>query len=62
LIHTVTLDESDIKEAVRKHIESNFPGYTVGRLVINHDKATSPMETSQTTIKVDLGRPSEGKD
>ncbi|AMO44129.1 hypothetical protein vBRpoSV10_71 [Ruegeria phage vB_RpoS-V10] len=59
--HTVTLDNEDIKQIVREHIEKSFPGFTLGTMRIDHTAGTQ-REPATTEIRVDLGRPVETKD
>lgn len=60
--HTVTLDESDLREAVRKHIEEAFPGYTAARFRFSLSEGVIPTAPMQAYAEVDLGRPTEPKD
>lgn len=60
--HTVTLDESDLRQAVRKYVEEEFPGYTASRFNFRMTHAGNQLEPMQATVEVDLGRPATPKD
>ena len=58
--HTVTLYDTDIRQAINAYIEKHFPGFTASSMAIR--QSASQRDAVSTEIEIGLGRPAQGKD
>lgn len=52
--HTVTLEQEDLNNAIKKYVENHFPNYGVTRIRVNHTNGHGPMEADHTSAEVEL--------